>query len=43
MVREGLADVRDLAGAIAEMSGKPLIAPEVVRRRKDAHNGADES
>jgi hypothetical protein len=36
MVREGLAEARDLAGAIAEMSGKPLVAPEVVRRRKDA-------
>ena len=36
MVREGLADVRELADAIAQMTGKPLVAPEVVRRRKDA-------
>lgn len=34
MVRQGLADVRDVAGAIAEMTGKPLVAPEVVRRPK---------
>jgi len=36
MVREGLADVREVAEAIAEMTGKPLIAPTVVRRRKGA-------
>jgi hypothetical protein len=36
MVREGLADARELAEAIAQMTGKPLLAPEVVRRRKDA-------
>ena len=36
MVREGLADVREVAEAIAEMTGKPLIAPTVVRRLKDA-------
>ena len=36
MVREGLADARGLAEAIAEMTGKPLIAPEVVRRVKGA-------
>jgi len=34
MVRQGLADVRDVADAIAEMTGKPLVAPEVVRRPK---------
>ena len=34
MMREGLADVREVAGAIAEMTGKPLVAPEIVRRRK---------
>jgi len=34
MVREGLAEVRDLAQAIADMTGKPLVAPTVVRRRK---------
>ena len=28
MVREGLADVREVAEAIAEMTGKPLIAPD---------------
>jgi len=34
LVREGLAEVRAVADAIAEMTGKPLVAPEVVRRRK---------
>ena len=34
MVREGLAEVRVVASAIAEMTGKPLVAPEIVRRRK---------
>lgn len=34
MVREGLADVTRVAEAIAEMTGKPLIAPTVVRRPK---------
>ncbi|MDE3095424.1 MAG: hypothetical protein KGK07_05400 [Chloroflexota bacterium] len=33
MVREGLAVAREVADAIAEMTGKPLIAPEVRRRR----------
>jgi hypothetical protein len=36
MVREGLADVREVAEAIAEMTGKPLVAPTVVRRPKGA-------
>ncbi len=36
LVREGLADVREVAEAIAEMTGKPLVAPTVVRRRKNA-------
>jgi hypothetical protein len=36
MVREGLAEARELAEAIAQMTGRPLIAPEAVRRRKDA-------
>ncbi len=36
MVREGLADVREVAEAIAEMTGKPLVAPTIVRRRRDA-------
>lgn len=36
LVREGLAEVRDVAEAIAQMTGKPLVAPEVVRRRKQA-------
>jgi hypothetical protein len=36
MVREGLAEARDVAAAIAEMTGKPLVAPEVVRRRRSA-------
>jgi hypothetical protein len=34
LVREGLAEVSAVAGAIAEMTGKPLVAPEAVRRRK---------
>ncbi len=34
MVRQGLAEVREVASAIAEMTGKPLVAPVVVRRRK---------
>jgi hypothetical protein len=36
LVREGLADVREVAQAIAEMTGKPLIAPTVVRRLRGA-------
>lgn len=48
MVREGLAEVRLVAAAIAEMTGRPLVAPEVVRRRKagasfeggDSHAGS---
>lgn len=34
MLRQGLEEVRELAEAIAEMTGKPLVAPEVVRRPK---------
>jgi len=34
MVRQGLEEVRTVAAAIAEMTDKPLIAPEVVRRPK---------
>jgi hypothetical protein len=34
MVRQGLEEVRAVAQAIAEMTDKPLIAPEVVRRRR---------
>jgi hypothetical protein len=34
MVREGLAEARDVAAAIADMAGKPLVAPEVRRRRR---------
>jgi hypothetical protein len=40
LVREGLADVREVAEAIAEMTGKPLVAPTVVRRRKGAPDEA---
>jgi len=46
MVRQGLEEVRAVAAAIAEMTGKPLVAPEVVRRRKGAaaaDAGPDES
>jgi hypothetical protein len=34
MVREGLAEIRALAEAIAEMTGRPLVAPEIVRQSK---------
>ena len=43
MVREGLAEVREVAEAIAEMTGKPLVAPEVIRRRREAAAGAESS
>ena len=46
MVRQGLEEVRAVAAAIAEMTGKPLVAPEVGRRRKGAaasDTGTDES
>ncbi len=46
LVRQGLEEVRVVAAAIAEMTGKPLVAPEVVRRRKGApaaDTQADES
>ena len=36
LVRQGLEEVRVVAAAIAEMTGKPLVAPEVVRPRKGA-------
>ena len=36
MVREGLADVREVADAISALTGKPLVAPTVVRRPKGA-------
>ena len=34
MVREGLARAREVASAIADMTDKPLIAPEIRRRRR---------
>lgn len=34
MVRHGLDDARTVASAIADMTGKPLVAPEVRRRRR---------
>ena len=34
LVREGLADAREVAEAIAAMTDRPLVAPEVVRRRR---------
>lgn len=42
MVRQGLEEVRAVAQAIAEMTDKPLIAPEVVRRRKASAATEDE-
>jgi hypothetical protein len=41
MMREGLADARTVAGAIASMTDKPLVAPEIVRRRKLDADGED--
>ena len=46
MIRQGLHDVREVAEAIAQMTEKPLIAPEIVRRRRveaDEPARADES
>jgi hypothetical protein len=43
MVREGLAEVRILADAIAEITGKPLVAPRIVRRPKGEPAGAGAS
>jgi hypothetical protein len=40
MLRDGLREARDLADAIAAMTGKPLVAPEVVRRRREASGEA---
>lgn len=36
LAAQGLADVREVAAAIAEMTGKPLVAPAVVRHPKAA-------
>lgn len=43
MVRDGLAEVHQVATAIAEMTGKPLIAPTVVRRPKTADQPASDA
>ncbi len=43
LLREGLADVRELAQAIATMTGKPLVAPEVVRRYREDGDAAEEA
>lgn len=42
-MRQGLADVRGVAEAIAEMTGKPLVAPEIVRRRRGEGDEGDAS
>jgi hypothetical protein len=34
MIRQGLAEAREVADAIAQMTSKPLVAPEVVRRKR---------
>jgi len=39
MVRQGLDDAREVAEAIADMTGKPLVAPQIVRRRRDEQTG----
>jgi hypothetical protein len=41
LMREGLADVRQVAEAIADMTGKPLVAPTIVRRRKPGLDAPD--
>jgi hypothetical protein len=41
MMREALAEAREVAEAIADMTGKPLVAPEIVRRRRHADDQAD--
>jgi hypothetical protein len=43
MVREGLAEARELADAIGAMTGKPVVAPEVVRRRREPEASAGTS
>ena len=43
LMRQGLADVRGVAEAIAEMTGKPLVAPEIVRRRRGEGDEGDAS
>lgn len=42
-MRQGLAEVRRVAEAIAEMTGKRLVAPEVVRRRRGEGDEGDAS
>lgn len=42
-MRQGLADVRGVAEAIAEMTGKRLVAPEIVRRRRGEGDEGDAS
>jgi len=42
-MRQGLAEVRGVAEAIAEMTGKRLVAPEVVRRRRGEGDEGDAS
>lgn len=42
LVRQGLEEVRSVAEAIAEMTGKPLVAPAVVRRRRGLEAADDE-
>ncbi len=39
LVREGLGEVRAVAAAIADLTGKPLVAPEIIRRHKTAGGG----
>ena len=34
LAREGLEEVREVAAAIAEMTGRPLVAPDVVQKRR---------
>jgi hypothetical protein len=43
MMREALGEVREVAEAISEMTGKPLVAPEIVRRRRQSEDEATAS
>ena len=43
MVRQGLEEVRSVAQAIADMTGKPLVAPEVVRRRRASAGDSEDA
>ncbi len=43
MAREGLDEAREVADAIAGMTGKPVVAPQIRRRRRIEAEAAEES